>query len=186
MRAFIAAELNEEIKERLRSLQDGLKEARADVKWVEPGNIHLTLKFLGEVEENKIPGITRALNELCPGIRPFNIALSGLGAFPGLRFPRVVWIGLKDGNEQLTALANLIENSLTALKLPKEKRGFSAHCTLGRVRSGVNTGLLAKKISEIPCPEFRQDIKSISLFKSTLGRAGAVYEKLSEINLTKS
>lgn len=180
MRTFIAVELDKEIKKTLSKIQDKLKTAQADVKWVEPENIHLTLKFLGEVEENKIPKISQILKDISSQLKPFTIALSELGAFGGLKYPRVVWIGIAEGKTELSKLVELIEARLAQLKFPKEKRGFSAHFTLGRFRSGKNKDILYQKLNTIQVPELKQEIKPIALFKSTLTPKGPVYEKIAE------
>lgn len=183
MRTFIAVELDKEIKKVLSKIQDELKTTQADVKWVEPENIHLTLKFLGEVEENKIPKISQILKALSNQTKPFTIRLCELGTFPSPKYPRVVWIGITEGKTELLKLAELLEDSLVQLKFPKEKRGFSAHFTLGRVRSGKNKDVLCQKLNTIQVPGLRQEIKSITLFKSTLTPKGPLYEKLCEENL---
>ena len=202
MRVFIAIELGKEIKEALSKIQDELKTVQGDVKWVEPQNIHLTLKFLGEIEENKIPKISQTLKAISCQVRPFMITLSELGAFPSHKYPRVIWIGIAEGKTELSKLVELIEDSLVKLKFPKEKRGFSAHFTLGRVKSArrclpagkagfgfpysqshkseKNRESLCHKLNIIQVPELKQEIKSIVLFKSTLTSKGPFYEKISE------
>lgn len=182
MRTFIAIELDKEIKKALSKIQDELRTARADVKWVAPENIHLTLKFLGEVEENKIQKISQILKDISSQTKPFTIALSELGAFPGLKYPRVSWIGIAEGKTELSKLAELIEDNLVQLKFPKEKRGFSAHFTLGRFRSGKNKDAFSQKLNTIKVPGLRQEIKSVTLFKSILTPKGPIYEKISEEN----
>lgn len=186
MRTFIAIELDKEIKKALSKIQDELKTTQADVKWVEPENIHLTLKFLGEIEENKIPRISQILKDISSQTKAFMIALSELGAFGGLKYPRVVWIGIREGKTELSKLAGLIEDSLAQLKFPKEKRGFSAHFTLGRFRSGKNKDILCQKLNTTQVPELRQEIRSIILFKSILTSKGPLYEKISEENFKKN
>ena len=183
MRIFIAIELDKEIKKALSKIQDELKTTLVDVKWVEPENIHLTLKFLGEVEENKITKISQILKALSSQSEPFTIALCELGAFPNFKYPRVVWIGVSEGKTEFLKLAELIEDSLAQLKFPKEKRGVSAHFTLGRFRSNKNTDALSEKLNTIQVPRLKQKIKSISLFKSTLTPKGPLYEKISEKSL---
>lgn len=183
MRTFIAIELDKEIKKALSKIQDELKTTQADVKWVAPENIHLTLKFLGEIEENKIPKISQILKDISNQTKPFTIALSELGAFPGLKYPRVVWIGIAEGKAELLKLAELIEARLVQLKFPKEKRGFSAHFTLGRFRTGKNKDVLSQKLNTIKVPGLRQEIKSIALFKSTLSPKGPLYDKINEEKL---
>lgn len=184
MRTFIAIEVDEEIKEGLAKIQDELKIAQADVKWVEPKNIHLTLKFLGEVGENKIPAIIQALKDAARQTKSFSIALTNLGAFPSLKSPRVIWIGSENGSAELLELANLIEALLVKLGFPGEKREFSCHLTLGRAKSSLNKESLSEKISQIKFGSpLRQDVKSIVIFKSTLTPKGPIYEKLAEENL---
>jgi len=185
MRTFIAIELSREIKETLSGIQDELKKAGADVKWVKTDNIHLTLKFLGEVREEKIPKIAQSLKESTNLTAPFDIQLDTAGVFPDLKFPRVVWIGIEEGKEKLIGLANQIEDMLVSLKFPKEKRGFSAHITIGRVRSAKNKDALIQKLKQVKPLKLTQQIKSIALFKSTLTPEGPAYEKLAESSFTK-
>lgn len=186
MRTFIAIELAQEIKDRLAEIQKELASSQADIKWVKPENIHLTLKFLGEVEEAKIPEIIQRLQELGGQIKPFTLRISGLGAFPGLKSARVIWVGVKEDTDELGKLAEIIEDGLVKLGFPKEGRKFSAHLTLGRLRSNKNADKLGQELEKIQIPgRAAQWINSIGLFKSVLHPAGAVYQKLSEISLSK-
>lgn len=185
MRTFIAIELKKEIRDTLFQIQEELKSAQADVRWVRSENIHLTLKFLGEVEETKIPEIVRCLKELGGQIKPFTVKISGLGAFPGLKSARVIWAGAKEDTGELARLAGTIENILAELGFPKENRKFSSHLTLGRLRSNKNKDKLGQKLEKIKIPELSQRINSIALFESVLHPTGAVYQKLSEISLSK-
>lgn len=185
MRTFIAIELAQEIKDSLAGIQKKLESSQADIKWVKPENIHLTLKFLAEVEEAKIPKIIQRLQEFGDQIKPFTIRMNGLGAFPGLKSARVIWVRVKEDTDELGKLAEIIEDGLVKLGFPKEDRKFSAHLTLGRLRSNKNKDKLGQKLEEIQISELTQQINSIGLFKSTLHPAGAVYQKLSEISLSK-
>ena len=185
MRTFIAIELEKEIRNALFQIQEELESSQADIKWVKPENIHLTLKFLGEVEETKIPEIIQRLQECGGQIKPFTIRISGLGAFPGLKSARVIWVGVKEDTDELTKLAKMIEDSLVKLGFPKEGRKFSAHLTLGRLRSNKNKDKLGQKLEKIKIPELSQRINSIALFESVLHPTGAAYQKLSEIILSK-
>lgn len=186
MRTFIAIELGKEIKDKLSQIQEELKSAQGDISWVRPENIHLTLKFLGELEEAKIPEILHCLKELASKITPFIIRISGTGAFPGLKSPRVVWVGVKEDTGELARLAKTIENDLAKLGFPKENREFSSHLTLGRLRSGRNKDRLIQKLEKIKVLELTQRISSITLFKSLLQPTGAIYQGLSEISLSKT
>ncbi|MCM8781418.1 MAG: RNA 2',3'-cyclic phosphodiesterase [Candidatus Omnitrophica bacterium] len=187
MRLFIAVELPEEIKDFLANLQMILKKTGADVKWVEAKNIHLTLKFLGEVDEEKIDKVIRILEETARDKDRFYIHLNSCGAFPNLKFPRVIWVGIDKGNVETTQIAISLEEKLAKLGIPKEKRPFSSHITLGRVKSGLNRQRLNEELTRIeknlsfPTQEYQ--IKKIALFKSTLTPNGPIYEVIKEANL---
>ncbi|MEK6568609.1 MAG: RNA 2',3'-cyclic phosphodiesterase [Candidatus Omnitrophota bacterium] len=184
MRIFIAIKLENEIKDKLSQIQEELKSAQADVRWVKPENIHLTLKFIGEIEEAKIPEILHHLKELASKTKPFILRISTAGAFPGLKSPRVVWVGVKEDTGELARIAETIENSLAELGFPKESRKFFSHLTLGRLRSDKNKDRLIQKLEKTKVPELTQRISSIILFKSLLQPTGAVYQGLSEISLS--
>ena len=186
MRTFIAVELDKNIKEALSKIQLELEKADADAKWVSAQNIHLTLKFLGEVKEEKIPKIIQCLKETADATADFQIEIRGAGAFPGAKSPRVIWAGISKGKEELLRLAGLIEDGLVKLKFPKEERKLCAHITIGRVKSPKNKDALSKAIAQLQLSPLLQQVKSITLFKSTLTPKGPLYEKLSEEKLKKS
>ena len=181
MRSFIAIELPEEIRTILSGAQDELKQTQADVKWVKPENIHLTLKFLGDIEQDLIKKIHPILNEIAQKSSSFSLYLSNLGAFPKLQYPRVIWIGLTNDRGVLE-IANDLEKQLIKIGLPAESRGFSSHITLGRVRSGINRKALTEKLEFLnrnlssPRPEFK--VLNLTLFKSTLTPQGPIYEAI--------
>lgn len=187
MRTFIAIELPQEIKESLARLQADLKKSEADVKWVSARNIHLTLKFMGEIDQASLPNIIGALQEACRAIKPFHISVSGLGAFPKADFPRVIWVGVSKGDEETKILSMAIDEKLALIGIPQEDKEFSTHITIGRVRSGKNRAALVKNMhllenclggatKEIP-------VDKVTLFKSTLTPSGPLYEALQEISL---
>jgi len=183
MRAFIALELSEEIKEELSRLEAELKKSDADVKWVKPENIHLTIKFLGNIQEttegNKIEQIKKILDGISSQTKPFGISLFKLGVFPSLDYPRVIWTGIdKNGNAFAEKIAVLIEEKLEMVGFPKEKRPFSAHLTLGRVRSGRNKAELKQKVSSLVVQIKSCTINHATLFQSTLTPRGAIYTPL--------
>ncbi|HLD41386.1 MAG TPA: RNA 2',3'-cyclic phosphodiesterase [Candidatus Omnitrophota bacterium] len=185
MRLFIAVDLNSQNRDALAKLQTRLKKADTDVKWIEPKNIHLTLKFLGEVTEENIPKIISAIKESIQGIQPFSLEIINLGVFPSLEYPRVIWAGIEKGKEDLKKLAERVEAAMLKLKFPKEKRGFSEHLTLGRVRSSKNKNNLIQQLSQTSFPTLRQDIAAVILYQSTLTPQGPIYEKLGEASLQK-
>lgn len=187
MRTFIALELPGEIKSSLAKLQEELKTSQADVKWVEPENIHLTLKFLGEIEEKKLDKINKILEDIAGEKKYFPIRISNLGAFPKINFPRVIWIGIDKGDEEVKKIAKKLEDGLAEIGIQREDRPFSSHITIGRTKSALNRdkliqGLnnLANKLSE---ENLEFVVKKITLFKSALTPKGPVYEILRETNL---
>jgi RNA 2',3'-cyclic 3'-phosphodiesterase len=178
VRLFVAVHLTDEIRERLASAQDRLRRAQADVSWVKPGNLHITLKFLGEVEPKRLDRIRPALAEVAQGVAAFSLEVAGMGAFGG-RIPRVVWVGVQAGSGQLAELARRVENGLGGIGFPKEKRGFTAHFTLGRVRSPRNVESLLARLREEQAAGFGMaSVGWFSLMQSELNPSGSIYTEL--------
>jgi 2'-5' RNA ligase len=176
MRLFIAVEIPEEIKIELQKLLEKLKTTDADVKWVRPEGMHITLKFLGEADEKSKDKIIAVLEEVSKKKNSFTVNFRGLGVFPGLKRPRVVWVGIEKGREELRDMAKELESALSELGFPKEAREFSAHLTLGRVKSGRNREKLVedlKNYNDFVLPPFNAD--KINLMQSVLKREGAEY-----------
>jgi len=184
MRVFIAIELSPDLRKRLASLEEQLKSSEADVKWVEPKNIHLTLKFLGEIDERRLGEVAKIIQETAGKNKRFLIRLAFPGAFPNLNFPRVIWIGIDKGDLETKEIAKILEEEITKVGIPQESRPFSSHITLGRVRSGKNCEKLVKNLANLASkpledsPEFL--VTKITLFKSTLSAGGPIYEALQE------
>jgi 2'-5' RNA ligase len=188
IRAFIAIELPSQIKASLSQLQDTLRKSRsASVKWVDTEGIHLTLKFLGNVDEGEIPALKEALSEAVEGIVPFNLALGNPGAFPNIQAPRVVWVGVVGELEWLNTLHNNVERVLIPLGFSAEQRAFSPHLTLGRVRDDASSDerrRLGEKVSLLKAEgECSFKVDSLSLMRSTLTRGGAIYSRLASFEL---
>jgi len=187
MRAFIAIELSPDSRKRLAYLEEQLKSSGGDVKWVKPENIHLTLKFLGEIDDKTLEKITKIMEDIAVKEKPFYMRLLSPSAFPKINFPRVIWIGIDKGDSETKQIAKILEEEIAKVGIPKENRPFSSHITLGRVRSGLNRDKLAKNLeylaSNVPedSPEFL--VAKITLFKSTLTPSGPIYEALKEAHL---
>jgi len=187
MRTFIAIELPKEIRDSLANLQDKLKSTGADVKWVEPDNIHLTLKFLGEIDDQKLDKITSILENIAKDKNSFHIFISSIGAFPRISSPRVIWVGIDMGEKETKGIVKALEEKIEKIGIPKEDRPFSSHITIGRTRSALNLQKLAEGLKtlendlKIKVAEF--DVTKITLFKSTLTPKGPIYEVLKETNL---
>ena len=183
MRLFIAVEISEEIKAELVKIVDKLKEAKAEVKWVRPEGMHLTLKFLGEVGEERKEIVGNILEKVSIA-RPFTVTFQGLGVFPNLNNPRVVWVGIEKGREELKKINGELEKLLAEAGFPKEEREYESHLTLGRVKSGYNKAALAKKLSaEGPLTLAPLKVEKIILMESILKREGAEYRRVKEVYL---
>jgi RNA 2',3'-cyclic 3'-phosphodiesterase len=187
MRTFIAIELPQDIKGAISRMQAKLKASGADVKWVAPSNMHLTLKFLGEIDDKTKDGICGLLKEIASNTPPFTVKLGGLDAFPDLRAPRIIWVGLAQGHDQTKAIADQLENNLEKFGISKETKPFSSHITIGRVRSQKNMGHLTRNLSEMETNVTKKtgefQAGKITLFKSTLLPHGPVYGIIQETNL---
>jgi 2'-5' RNA ligase len=189
MRTFIAIELPKETKEYLVRIQNKLKSSGADVKWVEPANIHLTLKFLGDIDEDTKVKVVSALSIIAAGKESFIASLSSIGAFPSTRSPRVIWAGLSLGDDQVKEIAKQIDSDLEKTGLAKENREFSSHITLGRTRSSKNRIELVKLLNSLSRTQQESLefwISKITFFKSTLTPKGPIYEALHEAVLPKN
>lgn len=182
MRAFIAVEISEEVRTEVARLQEKLQTAGADVKWVEPENLHLTLKFLGEIEEGRVPALTEALN-FSLRLPPFTFSLEGVGAFPKMEHPKVLWAGIHEGKDPLIGLARVVETACSGCGFPPEERPFSPHLTIGRVRSPQGLNRLIQKLQSAEFQGGKTQAGGITLFQSTLGPGGPIYQPLSEIPL---
>jgi len=190
IRTFIAIELPDEVRAALDRLQNGLKSERQPfVRWVHPGGIHLTLKFLGDMGAGKVPEIREAMAKACRGVTSFRLALNGLGVFPNFRSPRVVWVGLVGEVEKLSALQACLEQALNPLGFAPEDRAFTPHLTLGRLREGTTReerlgfGELVASMRSEGMPSF--EVSAISLMRSKLMPSGAIYSRLQSVYLEK-
>ncbi len=184
MRLFFAVNLSDEIRARLHQEQSSLKALGADVKWVERDNIHVTLKFLGEVPETRAPELSAAAEGIAESAQPFALGISGLGCFPSVRSPRVVWAGITRGADQMAALAESVDKAMERLGFERENRPFKAHVTLGRVRSPKGQTPLAEGLqrgSAVEAGEMRVD--HFSLMRSELRPGGPIYTVLQDFAL---
>src|SRR5512134_3125603 len=184
MRLFIAIELPLEIKQGLAKMQEQLKGGGAGASWTRPEGIHLTLKFLGEVPETKVPEIMSALTAAVRGTGKFRLAVGGAGAFPNVRNPRVLWVGVSGALENLAALQAAVEGVMVKLGFEPEDRKFSPHLTLARIkylRPRDNWQKAVEGIKDISLEEFEAD--GVSLMKSELKPSGAVYTEMGRAEL---
>ncbi|MBI2094512.1 MAG: RNA 2',3'-cyclic phosphodiesterase [Candidatus Omnitrophica bacterium] len=184
MRCFIAICLPEKVREGLTQLQHQLKQARADVKWVESGALHVTLHFLGEINAEECRQVEGMLRQIAVGCAPFTLKLQGIGAFPNLEKPRVLWVDIAEGKKALEELASSIAREGQALGFSTEKRPFAAHVTIGRVRSGLNLKSLALRMRQsVWAAPAAWQADYVYLFQSVLSSLGPTYTVLAEIPL---
>jgi 2'-5' RNA ligase len=182
IRAFIAYQLPGPVIAFLANLQRQIKATDIQVRWVQPENIHLTLKFLGTIQAVDIDDIVRCMSDSIQGLAPFTLTAKGIGVFPGIKRPRVIWVGLAGQIQLLVALQGKLEDSLAATGFPRENKAFRGHLTLGRVKAAVNPGVISQIIQEyegLHSDEFK--VNAIDLFQSTLHPTGSVYTKLQRV-----
>ena len=185
-RAFVAVALDDDVRQEMAGLTELLRRTQADVKWVAPENLHMTLKFLGEVspetEEAVSVALIRSLGT--PRAAAFAFTLGGLGAYPSLSRPRVIWVGVQEGQERLASIASQVDQALTQAGFPTEARPFSPHLTLGRCRSATNLNELKRAMEKMHDYEGpRVSVRRVVLYSSVLRPTGPVYEPLSTFEL---
>jgi 2'-5' RNA ligase len=187
IRTFIAVELAPSVKARASDLIGKLRGASAQITWVQAAQMHLTLKFLGDVPDTDTPDICRVVQKVAADFEPFEVICRGLGAFPNLEHPRTLWIGITDGADALCALQAAIDDALKReLGFAREPRKFQPHLTIGRVKHEPPEarGELSQLIEQYA--EFDADlavVDEVVTFASFLGRGGATHEALDRAEL---
>lgn len=186
VRTFIAVLLTDELKSRISTVQDQFKDLAPEVKWVARENLHVTLKFLGDVDSGRIEAVCSAMASAVEGVEAFSMGVSGVGAFPNPRRPRTVWVGLDSGAESLAEVAQRVDSALAGLGFPKEDRKFTGHVTIGRVKDERRIGSLPEALLAAKSTEFGAvDVAGITVMKSDLRREGPVYTVIKEIPLDR-
>ena len=182
LRAFIAIDLPASIRSSLAETQEILKSFGLRVKWVRPQNIHLTLKFLGNIDSDDIDKIIAAMTVTAKDFKGVSLSVKEIGVFPDIRRSRVIWAGLDGQLEILENLQQTLDGHLAGLGYPKETRAFRGHLTLGRVKGKIaSAGMKAaiEKLKKFGSESF--EISEIILFKSELRPTGAVYSKVQRV-----
>ncbi len=181
IRSFIAIDIN--VSQKIKDLITELKHTGINAKIVETKNMHLTLKFLGETDTNLIDKIESTIRESVKNIDPFEIKLKNVGVFPNTNYIKVFWIGMQD-SENLKKIAGEIDEKLNRIGFKKEKREFSAHLTIARVRSPRNKEKLIQLINKYQDTEFQKiKIEKITLKKSVITKKGPIYTNLAEVKI---
>lgn len=185
IRTFIAVETDPAVREAAAELVGEFRASGADVKWVDPANMHLTVKFLGDVDSRHVHEVCWAVEKAVAELPRFELELRGAGAFPNARRPRTVWLGAGQGGEEIGILAEALEEAMDRLGFRREARRFHPHLTLGRVRRG-QAGLdeLARLLAEYADFEVgRTTVSEVVTFSSQLDRSGPTYEPLGRARL---
>lgn len=187
IRTFIAVELSPQVASRAGDLIDKLRVAAAEVNWVATQQLHLTLKFLGDVPDTETPDICRVVQQVAAQFEPFEVTFRGLGAFPNMREPRTLWIGAEDGADELKALQAALDEALKQdLGFAREQRAFQPHLTIGRVKRELpgGSGDLAQLLEKHAL--FDADLTVIDelvTFASFLRHKGPTHDALSRADL---
>lgn len=184
-RSFIAVEIDRATADRASAMIDRWRTVGAEVNWVAPKNMHITLKFLGDVRNEVLPEVAQSLSTAVAGIAPFDLEIFGVGAFPNVDRPRTIWLGARQGAKQMNELARAVELKLRPLGFAPEPRGFTTHLTVGRVRrpSAALRSLaeMLRRQAEETCGIVA--VEQVILFSSTLTPRGPIYEALSRAPL---
>jgi len=184
MRTFIAIELPSEIKDALASLQTELRRAGADVSWTRPENIHLTLKFLGEVDERRIGEVEKVCVASAAEFQPFTLRLNETGVFPNARQPRILWAGLAGEIEKTVEMRKRLDDGLALIGFEREEKDFRPHLTIGRVKSNRKIRELLALAGARQVPALSFVVTEIVLMKSELHPAGALYTPVAKVSLS--
>ena len=184
IRSFLSIELPKPILKKIEEVQGDLRSTHADVRWVNPEKIHLTLKFFGNIEESRIDPIFKSIEEPIRNTLPFSLKVQGVGAFPNLKNPRVIWMGLVDGREILVSFQKQIETQFEEIGFQSEDRPFHPHLTLGRMKSSRGKEELVGRMERHKEEEFGDlQVERMVLFKSDLRPTGPIYTPLRELRL---
>lgn len=182
IRAFIAIELPEKLRQQLSHIQSQLKKNTGiDARWVNPYGIHLTLIFLGNVTPPRIEAINNSMSQATQGTVPFQLEMKGIGVFPNLNKIQVIWVGIGGETEILLNLQRRLQQSMTGLGFTPENRAFTPHLTLARARDRIpqdQVDKLARLISAGIGEPFAFQVKTVDLMRSQLTPQGAIYTRL--------
>ncbi len=181
LRAFIAIDIDEvEVLKKIIAFRDAIAATGADIKIVEDENIHLTLRFLGNISETMVDDIYEILKSI--KFKPFKIRISGVGCFPNINRPRVIWVGVSEGYDELKRIRNELERKLRGLGFKPEREEFVAHITVARVKSGRKREAIRKVLEEYKDFDAGEmTVKYIRLKQSILTPHGPIYRTLREV-----
>lgn len=177
IRTFIAIEIDPAVRQAIRQLQENAENPAVKISWTRPGNIHLTLKFLGEVPEKRVEEIGLELKRIAESQDSFHVGVRGVGVFPGSSRARVFWVGLADPGNRLVTLAGRVDAAMHGLGFKREKRAFTPHLTVGRAKVPPPRAFV-EAFLKTPFDAGEQSVAEIVLMKSELHPRGAIYTPL--------
>jgi 2'-5' RNA ligase len=180
-RVFCAIELPSEVRARAAEHAARLRERTSEVRasWPRAENLHLTLKFLGEIERSRVEELSNAADRAVQNTRPFNLIIEGAGAFPPRGAPRVIWLGIKDSSDELSRLQSNLEDECAKIGFPREERPFHPHLTLARIRASHGARELARLHRETGFEAIDFPITELVVMRSELGPGGSRYTEIS-------
>lgn len=186
LRAFVAVEIPAEVLAALEAAQSELRR-RLRARWVRPGSMHLTLKFLGDIPAARVASVAEAVQAAAGGNTGFSLTASGIGVFPSIRRSRVIWAGFSGHTGLLSDLQRSLEERLAALGFPREERPFRAHLTIGRFSEAVDPEQMAEVLNSFDARPFGEfAVEELVLFRSDLQPKGPVYTALARARLKAS
>ena len=180
MRLFVAIEISAEIRQRINEFVSQMRLRLTDARWVRPEGLHITLKFLGNVADERRPVIEQALRRI--DAARFEVSLHRIGVFPNSRSPRVLWVGIESGPE-LPNLAKEVDNYLASLGFEREKRAFTPHVTLARFKEGAMVPNVSSMLTESSLSFGKMTATAFHLYESKLSPKGAAYSKLASFEM---
>lgn len=185
VRSFIAVDVDEpDLVAEIVKIQEQIASSSARIKLVERQNLHFTLKFLGDVEESRLDVVKTTMEKVLKEFRPFSMYLRGLGAFPRINRPNVIWVGVEDGREVFVEIAKKLDNALSKHGFRREGRRFEPHLTIARVK-GYSGDLpeVIRRIGDVEVGQLKVD--EVRLKKSTLTPKGPIYDTLHAVRLKR-
>lgn len=184
-RFFVGISLNQQIKDQIHKIQTKLRKYDCQVKWVDLDNCHLTLKFLGQVAYKNLDDIHQALETLIKKYKSFSFELTSPGAFPNIKRPKILWVGVRENGDQLNKLAEDMEENFFRMGFEKEKRGFHPHITIGRIKSLKNIEKISSYLQHGQGNfALKEDVSEIIFYESKLNSGEPLYKIVRAYSLT--
>ncbi len=183
-RCFIATPLHSPAAAVARRIVGQLQNKVSHVKWMRPEEMHITIKFLGELDNRDLVRVSEELRKACSEVEPFSASLNGLGTFPKNKAPRVIWAGVDEGREYFEQLYQQLDRALIELGVPQEGKAYTPHLTLGRVGKGADVELLTKTLQQA-APEMQGvfEVDEVILYTSIREKGGFIYEPIDTVEL---